>query len=114
MGEYEAYATNDLFVRHPSKPGLWKIQGRADDQLMLSTGEKVFLFPRMLESHCKHNFQTNPGPLGNLFSPSPILRVEDRSRENTASGSPHSRSRDVWQRAIPKWHLGRSRERSFL
>ncbi|KAI9433075.1 acetyl-CoA synthetase-like protein [Lactarius indigo] len=43
----DAYATSDLLVPHPTKPGLWKIYGRKDDQIMLSTGEK-----------------TNPGPLG--------------------------------------------------
>ena len=43
----DAYATSDLLVPHPTKPDLWKIYGRKDDQIMLSTGEK-----------------TNPGPLG--------------------------------------------------
>lgn len=36
-----AYATHDAFVPHPEKPGWWKILGRIDDQLMLSTGETV-------------------------------------------------------------------------
>ena len=43
-----AYATSDLLQQHPTKPNLFRVYGRADDQLMLSTGEK-----------------TNPGPLGN-------------------------------------------------
>ena len=37
----DAYATNDLLERHPMRPGLWKIYGRVDDQIMLSNGEKV-------------------------------------------------------------------------
>jgi len=37
----DAYQTNDLLVPHPTRPGLWKMFGRADDQIMLSTGEKV-------------------------------------------------------------------------
>ena len=41
------YATSDLLVPHPTKPGFWKVVGRTDDQIMHSTGEK-----------------TNPGPLG--------------------------------------------------
>ncbi|KAI9459309.1 acetyl-CoA synthetase-like protein [Russula earlei] len=45
----DAYATSDLLVPHPTKSGLWKVYGRKDDQIMLSTGEK-----------------TNPGPLGFL------------------------------------------------
>ena len=36
-----AYATNDLLAPHPTQPGYWKIFGRADDQIMHSTGEKV-------------------------------------------------------------------------
>ncbi|KAF8513307.1 hypothetical protein BU17DRAFT_95460 [Hysterangium stoloniferum] len=41
-----AYATNDLLELHPNDHTLFKIKGRKDDQIMLSTGEK-----------------TNPGPL---------------------------------------------------
>ncbi|TFY63805.1 hypothetical protein EVG20_g6168 [Dentipellis fragilis] len=40
------YATSDLLEAHPTIPGLWKVLGRTDDQIMHSTGEK-----------------TNPGPL---------------------------------------------------
>lgn len=35
------YSSSDLFVKHPTKEGLWKIHGRSDDQIMHSTGEKV-------------------------------------------------------------------------
>ena len=42
-----SYSTNDLLQQHPTKPYLFRVFGRADDQLMLSTGEK-----------------TNPAPLG--------------------------------------------------
>ncbi|THH15905.1 hypothetical protein EW146_g4648 [Bondarzewia mesenterica] len=40
------YRTSDLVQRHPHDPERWRMYGRTDDQLMLSTGEK-----------------TNPGPL---------------------------------------------------
>ncbi|EKM60508.1 uncharacterized protein PHACADRAFT_246502 [Phanerochaete carnosa HHB-10118-sp] len=36
-----AYATSDLFEPHPTKPDLWKIVGRKDDVVILSTGEKI-------------------------------------------------------------------------
>jgi hypothetical protein len=39
-----AYATSDLWQRHPTRPGLYRIYGRADDQIMHSTGEKVCPF----------------------------------------------------------------------
>ena len=35
------FDTNDLFTPHPTNPDLWKIYGRADDQIMHSNGEKV-------------------------------------------------------------------------
>ena len=37
----KAYATNDLLIRHPTNPKLWKVHGRSDDQIVHSTGEKV-------------------------------------------------------------------------
>lgn len=46
----DAYATSDLLSPHPTKPGYWKIYGRADDQIMHNTGEKVGLLEiRFLE-----------------------------------------------------------------
>lgn len=41
IGDVDAYATSDLFTPHPTLPGYWKIYGRADDQLMHNSGEKV-------------------------------------------------------------------------
>ncbi|KAI9459305.1 acetyl-CoA synthetase-like protein [Russula earlei] len=52
----DAYATSDLLVPHPTKPGLWKVYGRKDDQIMLSTGEK-----------------TNPGPLEGILAQDPHI-----------------------------------------
>ena len=36
-----AYATNDLLAPHPTLPGYYKVFGRADDQIIHNTGEKV-------------------------------------------------------------------------
>lgn len=36
-----AYATGDLLMRHPTKPALWMVYGRVDDQIMHTNGEKV-------------------------------------------------------------------------
>ncbi|KAI9065204.1 acetyl-CoA synthetase-like protein [Trametes sanguinea] len=41
----EAYATNDLVEPHPTKPNYWKVFGRADDQIVLSNGEKTNPLP---------------------------------------------------------------------
>ncbi|TFK21458.1 acetyl-CoA synthetase-like protein [Coprinopsis marcescibilis] len=51
-----AYATSDLVVPHPTKPGLWRIFGRCDDQIVHSTGEK-----------------TNPVALESLLSQDPHI-----------------------------------------
>ncbi|KAF4618234.1 hypothetical protein D9613_011556 [Agrocybe pediades] len=39
----DSYATSDLLIEHPERPGYWKIYGRVDDQIMHSTGEKDHL-----------------------------------------------------------------------
>ena len=55
----DAYSINDLTAPHPTRPGLWRIVGRADEQIVLSNGEK-----------------TNPVPLGQcppFFPPKPHL-----------------------------------------
>ncbi|KAG2158598.1 putative aminoadipate reductase [Suillus bovinus] len=41
LPDVQGYATNDLFVRHPTQRHLWKIVSRADDVIVLSTGEKT-------------------------------------------------------------------------
>ncbi|KAG0700207.1 putative nonribosomal peptide synthetase [Suillus ampliporus] len=41
LPDVQGYATNDLFVRHPTKKELWKIVSRADDVIVLSSGEKT-------------------------------------------------------------------------
>ncbi|KAA1470564.1 acetyl-CoA synthetase-like protein [Dentipellis sp. KUC8613] len=51
------YATSDLLEAHPTIPGLWKVLGRTDDQIMHSTGEK-----------------TNPGPLEEILKQDPHVR----------------------------------------
>ncbi|PIL27162.1 hypothetical protein GSI_10304 [Ganoderma sinense ZZ0214-1] len=53
----DAYATSDLLEPHPTRPGLWKVYGRVDDQIMLSNGEK-----------------TNPGPLEFIITKDPHVR----------------------------------------
>ncbi|KAG8887202.1 hypothetical protein FRB98_000364 [Tulasnella sp. 332] len=55
-GEH-AFETRDLIILHPDNDNLFKIIGRVDDQLMLSTGEK-----------------TNPGPIENILVSSPLIQ----------------------------------------
>jgi long-subunit acyl-CoA synthetase (AMP-forming) len=51
IGDKRGYATGDLLQEHPSIKGYYKLYGRVDEQIVLSTGEK-----------------TNPVPLGDLIS----------------------------------------------
>ncbi|KAF8200278.1 hypothetical protein BJ912DRAFT_1020035 [Pholiota molesta] len=53
----DAYATSDLMIPHPTKPGYWRVYGRSDDQIMHNTGEK-----------------TNPGPLENMLNQDPHVQ----------------------------------------
>lgn len=64
-----AYRSNDLIVRHPIKPDLFKVVGRLDDQIVLSNGEKC-----------------NPGPIEAEILKCPYVRssvVFGRERNQT-------------------------------
>ncbi|KAJ7229429.1 hypothetical protein B0H12DRAFT_1147826 [Mycena haematopus] len=67
----EAYASSDLMEPHPTKPNYWKIFGRADDQIMHNTGEKVSPKSGMIGSLSSPMLQTNPGPLENILNQDP-------------------------------------------
>ncbi|KZP19768.1 NAD(P)-binding protein [Athelia psychrophila] len=41
LPDVKGFATNDLWVPHPTKANLWKIVGRRDDVLILASGENV-------------------------------------------------------------------------
>ncbi|KAG1853273.1 putative aminoadipate reductase [Suillus tomentosus] len=45
LPDVKGYATSDLFIKHPTMEGLWKIVGRIDDVLILSSGEKTVPAP---------------------------------------------------------------------
>ncbi|KAJ5622177.1 NRPS-like enzyme [Penicillium herquei] len=49
----EEYRTGDLFRPHPSKPGLWRYDGRGDDIVVLSNGEKFnpIEAEKLIEAH---------------------------------------------------------------
>ncbi|KAM5543040.1 hypothetical protein V8D89_003424 [Ganoderma adspersum] len=57
VGDQDAYSMNDLAMPHLARPGLWKIVGRADEQIVLSNGEK-----------------TNPVPLEMIINEDPHVR----------------------------------------
>ncbi|KAH7913622.1 putative aminoadipate reductase [Hygrophoropsis aurantiaca] len=45
LPDVKGYATSDVFVKHPTVEGLYRIVGRVDDVLILSSGEKTVPAP---------------------------------------------------------------------
>ncbi|KAG2369146.1 hypothetical protein BDR07DRAFT_1477459 [Suillus spraguei] len=45
LPDVKGYTTSDVFIKHPTIEGLWKIVGRIDDVLVLSSGEKTVPAP---------------------------------------------------------------------
>ncbi|KAI0357816.1 acetyl-CoA synthetase-like protein [Trametes cingulata] len=78
----DAYATNDLVEPHPTKPNLWRIYGRADEQIMLSNGEKTNPVPmeRIIneDPHVKSSVMFGRGKFQNgvLVEPAEDLQVD--------------------------------------
>ncbi|KIJ62359.1 hypothetical protein HYDPIDRAFT_114895 [Hydnomerulius pinastri MD-312] len=56
LPDVKGYATADLFVKHPTKD-MWRIVGRADDVIILASGEK-----------------TVPAPMESVIASSPLLQ----------------------------------------
>ncbi|KZT61198.1 acetyl-CoA synthetase-like protein [Calocera cornea HHB12733] len=56
--DIKAFDTYDLLEQHPTRKNMWKLIGRADDQIMMSNGEK-----------------TNPGPIGDIISGDPNVQA---------------------------------------
>ncbi|THG99107.1 hypothetical protein EW026_g3199 [Hermanssonia centrifuga] len=61
LPDTRGYATSDLFVPHPTRKGLWRIVGRKDDVLVLSTGEKI------VPLHQEEQITANPMIMGALM-----------------------------------------------
>ncbi|KAH7912704.1 acetyl-CoA synthetase-like protein [Hygrophoropsis aurantiaca] len=57
LPDVKGYGTSDVFIRHPTKAGLWKLVGRTDDVLMLASGEK-----------------TVPAPMESIIGSSPFIK----------------------------------------
>ena len=71
IGDADCYSTSDLVIPHPTFPGYWKIFGRADDQLMHNTGEKVRTRRRHLDRLTSDNGEFFPHHLI-IDEPSPV------------------------------------------
>ncbi|KAJ3921046.1 hypothetical protein F5877DRAFT_36850, partial [Lentinula edodes] len=74
MSNSRGYATSDLFVPHPTKQGLWKIVGRVDDVVVLSTGEECV--PAPMENTLLMRVVMFGRQPGVLIEPSPGNEIE--------------------------------------
>ncbi|KAG1744621.1 putative aminoadipate reductase [Suillus paluster] len=45
LPDIKGFASSDVFIKHPTVEGMWKIVGRMDDVLVLSSGEKTVPAP---------------------------------------------------------------------
>ncbi|KAF5372256.1 hypothetical protein D9757_009649 [Collybiopsis confluens] len=71
-----AYTTNDLLEIHPTNPAMFRVFGRKDDLLILSTGEKVRSRVKILVPQAKlAAAKTNPVPLEAMLNQDPHVTV---------------------------------------
>ncbi|KAG6328546.1 hypothetical protein ID866_10543, partial [Astraeus odoratus] len=82
LPDVRGYATSDIFVKHPTIEGLYKIVGRLDDVLVLSSGEKTVPGPmeamigtsRYVAGVCM--FGRGRSQVGVLVEPKPEFAVD--------------------------------------
>lgn len=72
--EKKWHETNDLWVEHPDKKGLWKIVGRKDDYVYLAHGEG--LHASTLEPEIERHEMVKAALIGGHGKPKPVLLVE--------------------------------------
>ncbi|KAJ7136795.1 acetyl-CoA synthetase-like protein [Mycena epipterygia] len=78
-----AFDVGDLLVRHPTDLARWRVYGRADDQIMLATGENVNPLPiENMISHDAHiacvlMFGRHRPHTGILVEPAPEFALDD-------------------------------------
>ncbi|KAI0085552.1 hypothetical protein BDY19DRAFT_1020953 [Irpex rosettiformis] len=85
------FNTNDLFTQHPNNPRLWKMYGRADDQIMHSIGEKTNPGPLEailnLDKHVAHTVMFGRGRInaGVLVDPILEFKFDPRDKDKLAA-----------------------------
>lgn len=84
FSDLEKFRTKDVFSQHPSKPDIWKFEGRVDDIVTLSNGEKFS--PNAIEDSVNtHPDVTSALVVGNgRFQPALIVETPPGSSVRTA------------------------------
>ena len=75
--DLQEYRMKDLYEEHPTKPGLWKYQGRMDDVVVLSNGEKVN--PRSAEQILSSHEAVQSALIVGSDHEQPLLLVEPKA-----------------------------------
>ena len=68
------FATKDLWVKHPSKPNIWRYSGRTDDLIILSHGEG--LYASDMEAEIQKHPKVRTALIGGQRRPRPFLIIE--------------------------------------
>lgn len=71
-----SWRTGDLFIPHPSKPGLWRFHSRVDDLLVLSSSHK--LSPVYMETILQGDPLLTGALIAGQGKPKPLLIVEPK------------------------------------
>lgn len=93
--DLKEYATQELYEKHPTKPDLWLIRGRADDIIVFSNAEKFN--PGEFETSVEFHPAVNSAVVAGQGKPQPLLLVEPvkrlvRNLRSTGHSSDSSRS----------------------
>lgn len=103
--DLQKYSMKDLFVKHPTKEGLWRSCGRTDDVIVFTDAQK--LNPTLIESVIQsHPLVTSAVLYGNA-RPQPALLFEPAAHSTTEEERETTRCR-IWEAAK------RARERPLL
>ncbi|KAI0436490.1 hypothetical protein F4803DRAFT_556958 [Xylaria telfairii] len=70
----QEHRSGDLFSPHPTKPGLWRYRGRADDCFVLVTGSNIN--PLAMEGHVCGNAEVKSAVMLGQRRPRPGLLIE--------------------------------------
>lgn len=88
------WRTGDLFVPHPSKPGLWRFHGRLDDLIVFSSSYK--LRPLEMETLIQGHPLLSGALIVGQGKPEPLLIVEPKPGAYEDKSSPHAFIDQIW------------------
>ncbi|KAI0186726.1 male sterility protein-domain-containing protein [Astrocystis sublimbata] len=92
--EIQEWRTNDLFVPHPTKKGLWRFHGRLDDLIVLSSSYK--LRPLEMETIIQGNPSVSGALIAGQGMPEPIVIIEPRPDSHPSPNKKQAFVDKIW------------------